>query len=133
MPPAAHSAMMQLIISIFPAIPSHFTRQFMAAWVEVGQTTRLTRIHAPSSIYIVNSRHGSEFAIFTWHERGNAFPAMNRTFSEIQSKQHVFRRWRLTRSASGENHSQDSQFKRHDEQRILALLGIVTMSSQAKY
>jgi hypothetical protein len=51
MHPATHSAAMQSISSISPAIPARFPCQFMGAWTEAGQAPRLTRIHAPHSIW----------------------------------------------------------------------------------
>jgi hypothetical protein len=48
-----HSVTMQLTISISPAIPSHFTYQFMVAWTEAGETQRVTHTHAPHSIWSI--------------------------------------------------------------------------------
>jgi hypothetical protein len=42
--------------------------------------------HSHSLSYLVNSRHDFKFAILTWHERGNALPAMNKTFSGGKTK-----------------------------------------------
>jgi hypothetical protein len=63
---------------------------------------------------------------------------MNRTFSGSKTKTtrvpaKVADAKRLSlESFSSEIHKNDPQFEKHDEQRILILLGIVTTSSQEK-
>jgi hypothetical protein len=47
--------------------------------------------HPCPSFHVVNSRHDSVFAILTWHEPGNAVPAVNKTLLEAKPKHHVFR------------------------------------------
>jgi hypothetical protein len=78
------------------------------------------------------------FEILTSHERGDASPAMNTILSgsEMESKSVPMKAVDSIRDSeldSNEIDKSDSQYEKHDEQRISILKGILTWVLQPKY